>query len=135
MAHFAKLDENNVVTQVVVVSNDVATNEEAGVSFLRELYKEPTANWKQTSYNRNFRKNFAGVGCTYDPNKDIFILQKPWNGWILNETTSEWEPPTPHPTTYNDNLGTNSEGQPIRDKYEWNNETESWEHIPPVPLP
>jgi hypothetical protein len=111
MAHFAKLDQNNVVTEVVVVSNDVATNEEAGVSFLRNLYKEPTANWKQTSYNSTIRKNFAGVGYIYDNNNDAFIPPKPYNSWILNEDTCKWEAPIVRP-----------EGS-----YQWNEETQTWD--------
>lgn len=111
MAHFAKLDQNNVVTEVVVVSNDVATNEETGVSFLRTLYNEPTANWKQTSYNATFRKNFAGVGYTYDSNRDAFISQKPYESWILNEDTCKWQPPVVRPDG----------------SYKWNEETQTWD--------
>jgi len=111
MAHFAKLDQNNIVTEVVVVSNDVATNEENGVSFLRNLYKEPTAKWKQTSYNSTIRKNFAGIGYIYDNNKDAFIPPKPYNSWILNEDTCKWEAPIVRP-----------EGS-----YQWNEENQTWD--------
>ena len=126
MAHFAKLDENNVVTKVVVVSNDVATNEEAGVSFLRDLYKEPTANWKQTSYNSTIRKNFAGVDFTYDPVRDAFISPKPYDSWILNETTCRWEAPVICPNTYINNI-VNIHNEQIPDTYLWNEETKTWD--------
>lgn len=119
MAHFAKLDENNVVTQVVVVSNDVATTEDAGVSFLRNLYKEPTANWKQTSYNtklgkywtytdgyptehadqsKAFRINFAGIGWVWNEEIQGFVegLQ-PHASWTLNTTQGIWDPPVARP--------------------------------------
>ena len=126
MAHFAKLDENNVVTDVIVVSNDVATNEEAGVSFLRDLYKEPTANWKQTSYNSTIRKNFAGVDFTYDPVRDAFISPKPYDSWILNETTCRWEAPVICPNTYINNI-VNIHNEQIPDTYLWNEETKTWD--------
>ena len=126
MAYFAKLDENNVVTDVIVVSNDVATNEEAGVSFLRDLYKEPTANWKQTSYNSTTRKNFAGVDFTYDPVRDAFISPKPYDSWILNETTCRWEAPVICPNTYINNI-VNIHNEQIPDTYLWNEETKTWD--------
>jgi hypothetical protein len=126
MAYFAKLDENNVVTDVIVVSNDVATNEEAGVSFLRDLYKEPTANWKQTSYNSTIRKNFAGVDFTYDPVRDAFISPKPYDSWILNETTCRWEAPVICPNTYINNI-VNIHNEQIPDTYLWNEETKTWD--------
>jgi len=117
MAHFAKLDENNVVTEVVVVSNDIATTEDAGVTFLRNLYKEPTANWKQTSYNtklgkyldysttpptehadqsKAFRLNFAGVGWVWNEEIQGFVegLQ-PYASWTLDTSIGMWKPPIP----------------------------------------
>jgi len=118
MAHFAKLNENNIVTKVVVVSNDVATDEEAGVSFLRNLYKEPTANWKQTSYNNNIRKNFAGIGDIYDETRNAFIGPQPFPSWILNEETCLWEAPIPRP----ENEGTSF-------LTDWNEENQNWEIV------
>jgi hypothetical protein len=126
MAHFAKLDENNVVTDVIVVSNDVATTEDAGISFLRNLYKEPTSNWKQTSYNSTIRKNFAGVDFTYDPVRDAFIPPKPYDSWILNETTCRWEAPVICPNTYINNI-VNIHNEQIPDTYLWNEETKTWD--------
>ena len=100
MAHFAKLDENNIVTAVIVVHNNVITvddveSEKAGVDFCKELTGHDL--WKQTSFNRNFRKNFAGIGYTYDSDFDAFVAPRPYASWKLNYETFEWEPPTPYP--------------------------------------
>lgn len=102
MAHFAKLDENNNVLAVHVVNNDVITvdgneSEQAGIDFLTNLYGHTS--WKQTSYNGTFRKNYAGIGFTYDASRDAFISPKPYKSWSLNETTCQWEAPTPMPST------------------------------------
>jgi hypothetical protein len=99
MAHFAKLDENNIVLEVNVVNNSEldASNEEAsGIAFLTE-WSGGYSNWKQTSYSGSFRKNFAGVGYTYDSTRDAFIPFKHYESWVLNEDTCIWEPPTPMP--------------------------------------
>ena len=124
MAHFAKLDSNNVVTEVVVVHNDVATSASAGGDFLNNLYGTNDT-WKQTSYNTKkgqhtkggtpFRKNFAGKGYTYDASRDAFIPPKPYNSWTLNETTCLWEAPVAKPG--GDNI------------YEWNEDTTSWDLV------
>ena len=129
MAHFAKINDNNVVEQVVVVNNEVLLNngaesEQKGIDFLKSLYGQDT-NWKQTSYNGNFRQNFAGVGGTYDPVNDAFILPKPYPSWIL--VNFKWESPIAYPITFNQNLGTNSDGEQISDKYEWNEEIQNWQ--------
>ena len=96
MAHFAKLDENNIVTQVIVVSNDIATSESAGITFINNLYGTRDT-WKQTSYNNKMRKNYAGVGFTYDASKDAFIPPKPYASWTLNEDTCQWVSPVDYP--------------------------------------
>ena len=96
MAHFAKLDENNIVTQVIVVSNDIATSESAGSTFIYNLYGTSDT-WKQTSYNNKMRKNYAGVGFTYDASKDAFIPPKPYASWTLNEDTCQWVSPVDYP--------------------------------------
>jgi hypothetical protein len=93
MAHFAKLDENNVVTTVVVVHNnellvDGVESEAKGVEFLVSLFGD--SNWKQTSYNATIRKNAAGIGYTYDPNRDAFIPPKPDGNYVLDEQTCQW---------------------------------------------
>ena len=84
MAHFAKLGVDNIVETVEVLSNDVATSEQAGVDFLNKLYGTEDV-WKQTSYNKTIRKNFAGIGFTYDETRDAFIPPKPYPSWILDE--------------------------------------------------
>ncbi len=98
MAHFAQLDENNVVTQVIVVSNEDTSDangvevEEIGVAFCKKLLGADT-NWKQTSYNNNMRVRYAGIGYTYNETLDAFIPPKPYASWVLNETTADWESP------------------------------------------
>lgn len=101
MAHFAKLDDNNVVLAVHVVNNDVITvdgveSEQAGIDFLSDLHGH--SSWKQTSYNGTIRKNYAGIGYTYDAGRDAFIAPQPYPSWTLNETTCQWEPPVAYPT-------------------------------------
>lgn len=100
MAHFAKLDENNKVLAVHVVSNDVITidgveSEQAGIDFLTDLHGHTS--WKQTSYNGTTRKNFAGIGFEYDSERDAFIAPQPFASWTLNESTCRWESPIPYP--------------------------------------
>lgn len=115
MAHFAELDENNVVLRVIVVNNnetidaDGVEKEAIGVAFCEKLLG---GTWKQTSYNGNMRKNYAGIGFTYDAQRDAFIPPKPYNSWTLNENTCLWEPPVPYP----------QDGGP----YHWDEETTSW---------
>ena len=106
MAHFAQLDGDNIVTQVIVVSNDDTSDsggvetESIGVAFCQKLLGAST-NWKQTSYNGNMRGNYAGIGYTYMSNvatlgvgsTDIFIPQKPYNSWSVGVTTATWYPP------------------------------------------
>jgi hypothetical protein len=104
MSHFAKLD-NNVVTEVIVAEQDFINSGAVGDSFL----------WVQTSYNGNFRKNYAAVGDTYDKSKDAFIAPQPYPSWTLNEATCQWEAPTAYPDDGN--------------QYEWNEETTNWTEI------
>jgi len=106
MAHFAKLDENNVVVKVIVVHNNHAPTEEAGAIFVNKLFKTDDV-WKQTSYNtRNgvhilggtpFRMNYAGIGDTYDAARDAFIPHNPYASWTFNESRCDWDPPIPKP--------------------------------------
>ena len=112
MAHFAKIGVGNIVEQVIVVSNDIAVTEQAGVEFLNNLYKDRNVVWKQTSYNGNIRKNFAGIGYQYDQTRDAFIAPKPFNSWILNEDNCCWEAPVSKPQ--DDNV------------YCWNESTLTW---------
>ena len=115
MAHFAKLDKNNKVLEVHVVNNDVLDSdneEQSGIKFLTE-WSNGYTNWKQTSYNATFRKNYAGIGFIFNEELDAFIAPKPYSKWILNEETCQWESPIPYP----------KDGQ----NYEWNNKKEEWE--------
>ena len=93
MAHFAELDANGIVTQVIVVNNSElldngVESESKGIAFCQSLFG---GTWVQTSYNGNIRKNYAGIGYTYDEARDAFIPPKPEGNWILNEDTCLWE--------------------------------------------
>jgi len=118
MAHFCKLGVGNIVLEVVVVNNEVITDndgneqEQLGIDFLNNLYGSRDV-WKQTSYNNNFRKNFAGKDYTYDQTRDAFIPPKPYPSWTLNETTCIWDCPVAYPT--NGNL------------YKWNETNQTWD--------
>ena len=111
MAHFAELDSNNVVLRVVVVGNDVATA--AGPLGANDMHVDgetwcvnffKTGNWKQTSYNNSFRKQYAGIGYTYDAGKDKFLCAQPFNSWSL-DANDDWQAPVTYPTvtTYGSN--------------------------------
>lgn len=126
MAHFAQLDENSLVLQVIVVANAAIDNlpfpesEPVGVAFCQTLFGTDTV-WRQTSYNASFRKHYAGVGFTYDPVLDAFISPKPFPSWLLNTTTCEWEAPVPYP----------NDGK----SYYWDEATLSWVLVPDLPAP
>lgn len=115
MAHYAELDENNVVKRVIVVANkdtaDANGNEieSIGVAFCQRLLG---GNWKQTSYNGKIRKNYAGIGYTYDAAIDAFVPPKPYPSWVLNNETAQWVAPVPMPTDGN--------------TYSWDEATQSW---------
>jgi len=121
MAHFAQLDENNVVTQVIVVGNKDTSDasgvekEHIGAAFCERLFG---GTWKQTSYNGNIRKNYAGIGYTYNADLDAFVPPKPFNSWILNTDLAQWEAPVAMP----EDAGT---GEPPK-MYSWDEATTSW---------
>jgi len=98
LAHFCQLDENNVVTQVIVVSNEDTSDsngvevEEIGVAFCKKLLGADTR-WKQTSYNNNMRVRYAGIGYSYNEALDAFIPPQPFASWVLNEETADWQSP------------------------------------------
>lgn len=102
MAHFAQLDENNRVINVIVVNNEDTSDsmgvevEDIGIEFCKRLVGENTK-WKQTSYNGNFRVRYAGIGYTYDEKRDAFIRPKPFDSWSLNESDLEWYSPHGNP--------------------------------------
>ena len=118
MAHFAKLDSNNIVTEILVVNNDIllkadgTESELKGKQFLNATFGQ--AKWVQTSYNSNFRKQYAGIGYTYDETNDVFIAPQPYTSWTLDENF-DWQPPTPYPT----------DGE----IYQWNEQTQTWDLI------
>lgn len=120
MAHFAKLDVNNIVTQVIVISNadtsdlNGVEHEYIGVGFCKSLYGAFTE-WKKTSYNGNIRKNYAGIGFTYDAGRDAFIPPQPFASWVLDETTCQWNAPTSYP----------QDGK----EYRWDESTLAWVEI------
>lgn len=124
MAHFAKLDSNNVVQQVIVINNDVLLDsegnesEQLGIDFCKSLYGQDT-NWVQTSYNSNMRFRYAGIGMTYNSANDVFITAQPYPSWTLNETTWDWDCPVPYPTV--------EEGS--EDYYRWNEDTQTWDLV------
>jgi hypothetical protein len=101
MAHFAILDESNIVTRVEVINNAVVLDgddveqEQLGINFLISLYG--AGNYKQTSYNGNIRKNYAGIGYTYDSGRNAFIAPKPYPSWTLVEDTCRWTAPVEEP--------------------------------------
>jgi len=140
MASFTKLNSENIVEQVVSVHNNElldngVESEQKGIQFLKSLYGENTT-WKQTSYNTlggvhnnngtPLRKNHAGIGYIYDQNRDAFISPKPFNSWILDEITCLWNAPISKPETYINGI-TNSNGDPLRDIYRWNEDILNWE--------
>jgi hypothetical protein len=117
MAHFAQLDENNVVVSVIVVDNkDTADangveKEYIGAAFCERLFG---GTWKQTSYNGNIRKNYAGIGYTYQVDIDAFVPPKPYPSWTL-DANAQWQPPVPAPSDGN--------------MYSWNEANQAWEVV------
>jgi hypothetical protein len=117
LAHFCRL-ENNVVKQVIVVSNqDILDDkgqesEEVGIKFCSNLLG---GTWKQTSYNATIRKNYAGIGYTYDEGRDAFIAPKPFASWVLDEETCQWKAPVDMPTDDK--------------RYSWDEESKSWVEV------
>ena len=121
MAHFAELDANNVVLRVVVIGNADTSDasgvekEHIGAAFCEKLFG---GTWKQTSYNGNMRKRYAGIGYTYNAELDAFVPPKPYPSWTLNSESAEWQAPVPMPV---------SEGEFKR--YAWNEETGAWDEV------
>jgi hypothetical protein len=120
MAYFAKLGTGNIIETVISIKNSVITDsngaeqEQLGVDFINKLYNTRDV-WKQTSYNKTFRKNYAGIGYQYDQQRDAFIAPKPFNSWILNENTCIWKSPVAYPTDGNE--------------YTWNESTLTWDIV------
>ena len=112
MASFAKLGKGNIVEKVIAVDDSIATTEQAGVEFLQNLYYNRDV-WKQTYIDGSQRKNYAGIGYTYDQEKNAFIPPRPYDSWTLNETTCEWEAPVTEPDD--------------EQRYFWNETTKQWD--------
>jgi hypothetical protein len=120
MAHFAQLNENNVVIYVTPMSNTLITDEDGkeqeslGIEFLKNQFGDDTT-WVQTSYNNNFRCRYAGIGSIYDESLDAFIPPNPFPSWIFDENSLDWIPPVERPQ--------HIEGGPL---YDWNEELKNW---------
>ena len=116
MAHFCRLDSSNTVIQIIVVDNEKLLDEhgveqeQKGIDFFKSIFGADT-NWVQTSYNNNFRKQYAWGGGKYDPVNDVFIKPQPWPSWNLN-SSFDWEAPVAYPT---DN-----------ELYHWDEEQGNW---------
>ena len=108
MSHWAEIDENKTVLRVLVGNN---SEPDEGEAFMNSL----GGTWVKTSYNGNIRKNFAGIGYTYDSGRDAFIAPKSYESWVLNEETCQWESPVPYPT---DGV-----------MYQWNEELADWQAV------
>jgi hypothetical protein len=126
MAHFAEIDENNVVLRVVVVADENTADESGnevesiGVAFLKGLFGEET-NWLQTSYNHNIRGRYAGEGYTYNADRDVFVPPQPYPSWVYDYDATQWDAPVECPG--------------LIVEYEWNEETTSWDYIGPTGEP
>lgn len=121
MAHFAEIDQFGKVKRVIVVSNEDTSDasgvekEHIGAAFCERLFG---GTWKQTSYNANFRKNYAGIGYSFDAGRDAFIPPQPYPSWVINENTCQWQAPVAMPEDANT-------GEPPK-RYQWNEATTSW---------
>ena len=134
MAHYAQIDSNNIVTQVIVVADadtaDAQGNhmESIGLAFCQRLIG---GNWKQTSYNTQggthtnggtpFRGNYAGIGYTYDPTNDVFYAPQPYPSWTISAPTWTWTPPVPYPT----DVGT----EELPKRYNWDENNRTWVEV------
>jgi hypothetical protein len=124
MAHFAQLDANNTVTEIIVVNNEVIQNlpfpesEPIGVKFCQSLYGPDTI-WKQTSYNGSFRKNYAGIGFIYRADIDAFVAPQPYPSWTL-DANAQWQAPVPMPT----------DGK----MYSWDEAAQAWTEVEGAPV-
>jgi hypothetical protein len=154
MAHFAQLDDANIVTNVTVVDDDNAANEAAGIAFCKALVGVDT-NWVQTSYNDNIRFRYAGIGMVYDSANNVFREQQPYPSWTLNTSTWEWDAPAAAPSDEGmdrsgtgrhvyytwDEASTSWANRTVREERDsqpypsWTFNTSKWRWEPPVALP
>ena len=132
MAHFALLDDDNVVLNVLYVDNNNMLDGEGnesealGIAQCREGLGKPNARLIKTSYNGSIRFRYAGIGFTYNEEHDVFLPPKRWPSWVLNTTTYQWEPPTAEPEL-------TEEQRNVGSFYQWNEETTSWDFIAMTP--
>jgi len=127
MAHFAKLNGEHIVTQVVEVVDTVAITETDGINFLRDLYKEPEATWVQT-FTDSTRKHYAGIGFSYDVTEETFIPPKPYPSWVLKKPEYIWQSPVGEPPeTFDDGLTQRDGITPLGDFYAWNELDGTWD--------
>jgi hypothetical protein len=128
MAHYAELNENNEVINVIVVNNEDCLDEngveteEAGIEHLLKHHGENRI-WKKTSYNNNIRYRYAYIGGTYDPDLDVFLYPKPAPSWVLNHENYHWEAPIPEPELTEEQINNGQE-------YFWNEDILNWQLIP-----
>jgi len=126
MAHFAELGNTNLVLRVIVVDNSDCVDEngneseQVGIAYCKSLFGEDTV-WVQTSYNSNFRKNYAHIGGTYDQDNDAFIAEKPYPSWILDTDTFQWQSPIGPPP--------DEEDDPLGNAYRWDEENQQWVRV------
>lgn len=115
MAHFARIDENNIVTEVIAVNDRQIVNAygaedpELGEEYCKQLFG---GRWKQTSYNSNFRLHYAGIGFSYREDLDVFVPPQPYSGWTFDDGLLRWIPPIPAPVDADDRI--------------WDDETKTW---------
>ena len=120
MAHFAQLDENNFVKNVIVISNEDIVNEygqeneSIGIDLCKNLIQDPNSRWIQTSYNSNFRNKYAGIGFSYLENLDAFIEPQPYSSWSFDQSELKWIPPIPYPEDNQGNI------------YYWDEDAKNW---------
>ena len=127
MAHFAQIDENNIVQQVIVVSNDDCldfdgSESKLGIPFCKNLLGADT-NWVRTSYNNNIRSRYASIGDKYDSTNDVFLSPPPFPSWVLNTSTWDWDAPVALP----DDAGIDDADNPTESvRYDWDEDSTSW---------
>ena len=122
MAHFAQIDSDSIVTQVIVVADSDAPNEAAGIAFCQNLLGADT-NWVQTSYNDNIRFRYAGIGSKYDSTNDVFRSVQPYSSWTLNTSTWAWDAPVALP----DDAGVDDVDNPTEYvSYDWDEGSTTW---------
>ena len=125
MAHFAQIDSDNIVINVIVVADSDTPNEAAGISFCQELLGADT-NWVQTSFDNNIRFRYAVIGCKYDSTNDVFHPLSPYPSWVLNTSTWVWDAPVALPDDAGDKVSEDSDTATEFVDYDWDEGSTSW---------